>query len=88
MQKAREMQKRQAGKKRGPQREFKVWDKICLSTKFLNLRLPCMKLGSKYIGPSLPAYPDHKPGYCRAAAVKKPQTSAASVSLQSVEDVP
>lgn len=41
----------QADKRRAPQKEFKVGDKVYLSTKFMQSRQPCKKLGPKYVGP-------------------------------------
>lgn len=48
---AREAYKKYVNKKkRAPQKDFKVVDKVYLSTKFLQSRQPCKKLGQKYIG--------------------------------------
>lgn len=39
--KTRESQKREVDRKRAPEREFRVEDKVYLSNKYLNLRQPC-----------------------------------------------
>lgn len=46
---AREVFKRQADRKRVPQKEFRIGDRVYLSTKFLQSRQPCKKLNPKYI---------------------------------------
>lgn len=63
LEKAREAQKKKSRSEKslqreccplpsvGHNREFKVGDKVYLSTKFLNLRQSCKKLGLKYIDP-------------------------------------
>lgn len=43
--------KHQADKKRSPQTPFHIGQQVYLSTKYLNLKVPCKKLAPKYIGP-------------------------------------
>lgn len=43
--------KAQADKHRAPQKPFQIGSKVYLSTKYLRLKLPCKKLGPKFIGP-------------------------------------
>ncbi|XP_039222531.1 cation-dependent mannose-6-phosphate receptor isoform X1 [Crotalus tigris] len=51
LQKAEVAAKRQADKKRSPQKPFQVGEEVYLSAKYLKLRRLCKKLGPKYIGP-------------------------------------
>uniref|UniRef100_A0A2D4PUB1 Integrase catalytic domain-containing protein n=1 Tax=Micrurus surinamensis TaxID=129470 RepID=A0A2D4PUB1_MICSU len=49
--KSSEKVKKQADKKRQVTKEFKVGDKVYLSTKYIKLKFNNRKLGPKYIGP-------------------------------------
>ncbi|KAK9395409.1 hypothetical protein NXF25_018770 [Crotalus adamanteus] len=49
--KAEEAVKAQADKKRAEHKPFRVGDWMYFSTKYLRLKIPCKKLGPKYVGP-------------------------------------
>ncbi|XP_013908221.1 PREDICTED: cytochrome P450 3A30-like [Thamnophis sirtalis] len=51
LQVAADMYKRHANKKCSPQPTFQVRDKVFLSTKYIHLKVPCHKLGPKFMGP-------------------------------------